>query len=177
MWTCFAYSVVPSTCLWILDALLSLGLPESLTEGYVGSIPHGIHPTKCLFLMKVLTLNSSVALWLCWDHQLLPLGVKQQTGKASFTSCQLLYCYCRTQVTTWRDFFPCSKGFLLLTLHCLWHALTELETCSGKDAFLTLHFIVSLSQQLAPLWILPECPGLRHNWLLVLQNSNKICRK
>lgn len=96
----FAYSVVPSNCLWILDALLSLGLPESITEGNVGSIPHGIHPAKCPFLIKVLTLNSSVALWLCWDHQCLPLEVKQQTGKASFTSCQVLYCYCTTQVTT-----------------------------------------------------------------------------
>lgn len=96
---CFAQSVL-STCLWILDALLSLGVPESVTEGNVGRIPHGIHPTKCSFLIKVLTLNSSVALWLCWDNQLLLLGVKQQTGKASFTSCQLLYCYCATQVTT-----------------------------------------------------------------------------
>lgn len=41
---CFAQSVVPSICLWILDALLSLGVPESVTEGNVGSIPHGTHP-------------------------------------------------------------------------------------------------------------------------------------
>lgn len=41
---CFAQSVVPRICLWILAALLSLGVPESVKEGNVGTIPRGIHP-------------------------------------------------------------------------------------------------------------------------------------
>ena len=80
----------------------------------------------------------------------LPLEVEQQKWKASFTNFQVFYCYCTTQVTRWRDFFPCLKGVLLLTLHWLWHAITELETCSssasGKQILLKLHFTVSLSQ-------------------------------
>lgn len=52
------------------------------------------------------------------------LGVEQQKGKGSFTNCQLFYRYSTTQVVRWRDFFPCLKGFLLLTLHWLWHAVT-----------------------------------------------------
>lgn len=80
----------------------------------------------------------------------LPLRVEQQKGKASFTSCQVFYCYCTTQVTRWRDVFPCLKGFLVLTLHWPWHPVTELETCSssasGKEIFLKLPFTVFLSR-------------------------------
>lgn len=46
-----------------------------------------------------------------------------------------------------KGLFPLFKGLLLLMLHCLWRAGTELETCPGqRDIPNTPHFIVSLSQ-------------------------------
>lgn len=75
--TSFAYSVVPGACLWILDALLSLGVPKSIAEGNAGSTPCEIHPTDCPFLIKFLTLKSSTAPWFCRDHFLLELSSKK----------------------------------------------------------------------------------------------------
>lgn len=74
--TSFAYSVVPGA--WILDALLSLGVPKSIAEGNAGSTPCEIHPTDCPFLIKFLTLKSSTAPWLCRDHFLLELSSKKE---------------------------------------------------------------------------------------------------
>lgn len=74
---CFAQSVVLSIYLWILDALLSLGVPESITEGNVGSIPRGIHPAMYSFLIKVLTLK----------QQCSPVALLGSPASSSWESC------------------------------------------------------------------------------------------
>lgn len=121
-----------SICLWILDALLSLGVPESITEGNVVSIPHGIHHAMCFFI-KVLTLKQQ-----CSPVALLGSSASSSWSQAANRKSQLhqlpatlLLLY--NTGDHMKGLLPCSKGFLLLTKVCLWHAVTELETCPGKD--------------------------------------------
>lgn len=147
-----AYAYAPSLpglsvlvpALWILDALLSLGV-QSAAKGNAGSTLCGICPTECPFLTKILTPDSSTAPWLWWDQQLLfPLELSSKEEKSTLPLLDALLLLYNTG-DAMKGLFSLFKGLFVTNA-----VLMELETCLAKRDSLNCLPMTRISISLNP---------------------------